>query len=272
MGRESYQFGRNHRQRSISLSTQSAISLQSLGFSYGESLVLENIDLEIPEKTLFALIGPNGGGKTTLLKLMVGLLHPTVGEVRIFGGIPEKNYSYIGYVPQNTNVNLDFPITALEVVLMGHVCGNRPLLGYGKHEVACAEGALQRVGMTGFANEKIGRLSGGQRQRVLIARALCADNTKILFLDEPTSSLDTNGQQQIYALLKELSESITIVVVSHDLAVMLDYASGIGYVNRTLTYHDAPAITRDSVIDSLGISDGHLCEVELLSYLGKRHA
>lgn len=249
-----------------------AISIQDVCFSYGNTQVLKNIHMEIEEKSFLALIGPNGGGKTTLLKLMAGLKLPGSGTVRIFGEMPQKHYSKIGFVPQNTNLNSEFPITALEVVLMGHECDKRPFIGYGKNEIRCAEGALEQVNMLAYKNERIGTLSGGQRQRVLIARALCAHNTRILFLDEPTSSLDATGQQQIYELLKEINSHMTVVVVSHDLEVILDYASQVGYVNRTLTFHDAPNATRESIMNRLGIKDGHLCEVDILNSLGQPHA
>lgn len=246
----------------------SAISIQNLGFQYGNTPVLRGVDLEVAEKAFFALIGPNGGGKTTLLKLMVGLLEPREGSVRVFGDEPKKIYSHIGYVPQDTNLNINFPITAREVVLMGHACEERPLWGYGKHEVFCAEEALDHVGMLAYKSERISDLSGGQRQRVMIARALCAKNTKILFLDEPAASLDAQGQKQIYELLKRVSEQMTVVVVSHDLAVILDYATRIAHVNENVICHDAPRLTREMIIDSLGIQDGHLCEVDILNSLG----
>jgi zinc transport system ATP-binding protein len=248
----------------------SAISIKNLNFQYTNSPVLTDVNLEVAEKNFLALIGPNGGGKSTLLKLMTGLLKPTAGEVSIYGKSPEQYYSHIGYVPQNTNMNNTFPITALEVVLMGHECEKRSLFGYGKHEVACAEGALERVGMLEFKDEKIGLLSGGQRQRVMIARALCAANTKILFFDEPTASLDVQGQHDIYMILKEISKTITVVVVSHDLSVILDFATCIAHVNRTLKYHHAPSVTSEKIIEMLGIKDNHLCEVDILNSLGKK--
>lgn len=251
---------------------ETLISIRDLSFRYGNSSILEAINLEIRRGDFFALIGPNGGGKTTLLKLMSGLLSPSSGQITIGGKNPRDSYSRIGYVPQNTNLNMDFPITALEVVLMGHECEKRPFIGYGKHEIACAEGALAQVGMQEYGDQKIGALSGGQRQRILIARALCAHNTEILFLDEPTSNLDSKGQQQIYELLRQLNAQMTVVVVSHDLAVILDYASGIGYVNHALTYHDAPTQDRKTIMQTLGITDGHLCEVDILNSLaGKTH-
>ncbi len=199
---------------------------------------------------------------------MAGLIEPNIGEVLINGKTPKELYSHIGYVPQNTNFNLNFPITALEVVLMGHECEKRAFFGYGKHELSCALGALERVGMFDYKDEKIGTLSGGERQRVLIARAICAHNTEILFLDEPTSSLDFKAQEKIYRLLKDLNEWMSIVLVSHDLSVILDYATSICYVNRKITHHDAPSFNQEAIRKRLGIKDNHLCEVDILNSLG----
>ncbi len=176
----------------------------------------------------------------------------------------EKNISSIGYVPQNTNVNINFPIKVIEVVMMGHVGHKRPLVGYKKEEIACAMGALEQVGMQKFANEKIGTLSGGQRQRVMIARALCA-HPKILLLDEPTASIDVDGQKQIYDLLKLLNKSITIVVVSHDISVILSYASKVAHINKKLTFHDIS--DKQNSIPNAG---SHFCEVEMLQLLGSK--
>lgn len=249
-----------------------AIEIENLSYSYEGTRVLRDVSLRVSPKGFLTLMGPNGGGKTTLLKLMVGLLQPESGSVTIFGGSPQKMYSYIGYVPQNTHFNTKFPISVLEVVMLGHECGKRPFFGYGKHEVACAEGALEQVGMFAHKDDLIGSLSGGQRQRVLIARALCAHNTKILFLDEPTSSLDSTGQRQIYELLKTLSESLAVVVVSHDLSMMLDYATQICYVNETVKQHDAPTYNKSSLMHTLGLKGEHFCEVELLNCLGQKDA
>ena len=137
--------------------------------------------------------------------------------IKVLGNDPCKNLSQIGYVPQNTNINVDFPIKVIEVVMMGHVGTKRPLFGYGKDEISCAMGALEQVGMQDYAQKKIGSLSGGQRQRVMIARALCA-HPAILILDEPTASIDVAGQRDIYELLKLLAKSITVIVVSHDIS------------------------------------------------------
>jgi len=221
---------------------------------------LENINLTIHDNDFLAIIGPNGGGKSTLLKLILGILKSIKGEIK-----SSFESNSIGYVPQNTNLNINFPITALEVVLMGHIGGKRPLFGYSKSEISCANSSLKQVGMEKFANTKIGNLSGGQRQRVFIARALCA-NPKIILLDEPTASIDVLGQTEVYELLKELNKSISIVVVSHDISVLLNYAKNVAHVNKNLVYH-----TLDNVQKNVQNPSEHLCEVELLSALSNNH-
>lgn len=242
------------------------IEIKNLSFSYEKDLVLDNINLLVEKRDFLAIIGPNGGGKSTLLKLILGLQKPKHGSIKVFGEVPRKKLSLIGYVPQNTNVNTDFPIKVLEVVLMGHVNknGKTPLWGYGKDEIACAMGALSQVGMQDFAQYKIGSLSGGQRQRVMIARALCA-HPKVLILDEPTSSIDIKGQKEIYELLKILNQHITIVVVSHDISVILEYANKAAHINKTLSFHDIS--NKKETFHTHGNED-HFCEIELLQMLG----
>jgi len=236
------------------------IEINNLSFFYAKSKVLEDINLTIQENDFLAIIGPNGGGKSTLLKLILGILKSKKGEIK-----SSFEANSIGYVPQNTNLNINFPITALEVVLMGHIGGKRPLFGYSKDEICCANNSLEKVGMKDFSDVKIGNLSGGQRQRVFIARALCA-NPKIILLDEPTASIDVLGQTEVYELLKELNKSISIVVVSHDISVLLNYAKNVAHVNKNLVYH-----TLDNVQKNVQNSNEHLCEVELLSALSNNH-
>ncbi len=245
----------------------SVIDIKNLSFSYDRDVILENITLHVEELDFLAIIGPNGGGKSTLLKLILGMNKSKRGAIKVFGKIPEKNLSLIGYVPQNTNVNTDFPIKVIEVVLMGHVGTKNPLFGYGKDEIACAMGALSQVSMQEFAQSKIGSLSGGQRQRVMIARALCA-HPKILILDEPTSSIDIKGQKEIYELLKLLNQSITIVVVSHDISVILEYANKAAHINKRLSYHDISDKQKTFHTHNEG---EHFCEIELLQMLGSEN-
>ena len=233
------------------------IDINNLSFAYEKEQILEDVNLHVKEKEFLAIIGPNGGGKSTLLKLLLGINKPKKGEILIFDKKPSKSLSNIGYVPQNTNINTDFPIKVIEVVTMGHI-GDR------KKEKSCALHSLEQVGMQDFANNKIGSLSGGQRQRVMIARALCA-HPKILLLDEPTSSIDIKGQKEVYNLLKELNKSITIVVVSHDISVILEYASSVLHVNKKTAFHDV------SKKRKFHTKEEHFCEVELLQMLGEKH-
>jgi zinc transport system ATP-binding protein len=242
----------------------SIISIDDLSFAYDKQIVLEDINLRVNEHDFLAIIGPNGGGKSTLLQLILGILSPMKGSIRVFGTSAIQARSRTGYVPQNTNVNTDFPIKVLDVVLIGNSKGRRSLFGYTTEEKDCATKALREVGMDGYDQHKIGALSGGQRQRVMIARAICS-RPRLLILDEPTASIDANGQKEIYDLLKELNKDITIVVVSHDISVILGYANKAAYVNRTLTYHD---ISDKSHIYHTHGGDGHLCEIELLEMLG----
>ena len=242
----------------------SVIDIEDLSFAYESDLVLENINLKVEALDFLAIIGPNGGGKSTLLKLILGLQKAKQGSVKVYGKAPSKNLSLIGYVPQNTNVNTDFPIKVIEVVLMGHVTEKTPLFGYGKEEIACAMGALTQVGMEAFAQSKIGSLSGGQRQRVMIARALCA-HPKILILDEPTSSIDIKGQKEIYELLKLLNQTITVIVVSHDISVILEYANKVAHINKRLSFHD---ISDKNSMFHTHDNEEHFCEIELLQMLG----
>ena len=240
------------------------VDIKNLSFAYDKQVILEKIFLEVEEKDFLAIIGPNGGGKSTLLKLILGINNYKQGSITVLGKAPKKSLTKLGYVPQNTNINTDFPIKVIEIVMMGHVEGKRPLFGYGKHEVLCAMGALTQVGMADFAQTKIGSLSGGQRQRVMIARALCA-HPQILILDEPTSSIDITGQREIYELLKILNKHITIIVVSHDISVILEYANKAAHVNKNLSYHD---ISDKHTTFHKHSSDEHFCEIELLQMLG----
>ena len=237
------------------------INISNLFYKYHKTDVLENINLSIKDDDFLAIIGPNGGGKSTLLKLILGLLTPINGKID-----KKIKNSLIGYVPQNTNLNIDFPITALEIVLMGHIVSKKRIFGYSKEDIACAMESLKKVSMEKFANSKIGDLSGGQRQRVFIARALCS-NPKIMLLDEPTASIDVKGQREIYELLKELNKFICIVVVSHDISVLLNYAKNVAHINKNLVYHSLENIEKN-----VSTQNEHLCEVELLSALGKTQA
>ncbi len=220
------------------------LEIKNLSFSYQNQIALENINLDVDKGDFLAIIGPNGGGKSTILKLITSLLKPTKGEVKLF----EKN---IGYVPQNTNININFPIKVKDVVSLGF---KNNLKNQEK-----IEDALEKVNMLDFADTKIANLSGGQRQRIFIARALF-NNPPLLILDEPTASIDVKGQENIYKLLKDLNRDKTIIVVSHDISVILKYASKVAYINKNIFMHRVPELK------SLDDKE-HFCEVELMSML-----
>ncbi len=240
----------------------SILKIKNLSFAYESDIILEDINLSINERDFLAIIGPNGGGKSTLLKLILGINGYKSGDIKIFNQAPSRSIEDIGYVPQNTNINTAFPIRVIDVVLMGHSNNKFFKFGYSKDEKNLALDVLDKVGMRDYSKSKIGSLSGGQRQRVMIARALCS-NPKILILDEPTANIDANGQKKIYELLKELNKSITIIVVSHDISVILGYASKVAHINKTLTFHNIEDKKRD-----INRDDKHFCEVEMLEMLG----
>jgi len=246
-----------------------AIKVSNLSFSYGKQLVLEDISLEVKRGDFLAIIGPNGGGKSTLLKLMMGILTPHTGEVFLFGKPPQENEAIIGYVPQNTAHNLDFPITVLDVVLMGSLRKRNRLRRYDSALKQEALESLKRVKMEEFTTRKIAKLSGGERQRVLIARALCS-KPDILILDEPTASIDFIGQREIFELLEELNKSVTVIVVSHDMGMVMGYAKHAVYVHKTAVIHSINSHTRYQIKHQLQNQTGHYCAAEFWTDLGQK--
>ena len=234
---------------------ETAISIKNLYYKYYKKYVLENISLDIKKNEYVALIGPNGGGKTTLAKIILGFLKPTKGEVLILGKKPQLNRQIISYIPQNINFNIDIPLTAMDVVLQGRLSKNK--LFYSKDDKKRALLNLTKVKMEEFKDKKIGELSGGQRQRVLIARALSCE-PEILILDEPTASVDPKGQKEIYEILNKLH--ITKIVISHDINILFEQIDKVVYVNKNLFIHE----NIDTVIKN---RNEHFCEVELLEYM-----
>ncbi|HEY2810656.1 MAG TPA: ATP-binding cassette domain-containing protein [Rhabdochlamydiaceae bacterium] len=222
------------------------IELENVDFAYDSTPVLQSASLIIRQKEFVGLFGPNGGGKTTLLKLLLGFLTPTRGKVALLGQPPKKMRTCIGYVPQHLRFDRAFPISVLEVVLLG--CLSQ-LSWHGTFPPAVKEKAafaLERVGLSHKLSSAFGSLSGGEAQRVLIARAI-ADEPELLLLDEPTASLDPHAQQLIYQLLGDLNSIMTIVMVSHDLQTILNkvqrficvYRSVTAFENKELCEHFA---------------------------------
>ncbi|BBO76879.1 zinc ABC transporter ATP-binding protein [Desulfosarcina widdelii] len=241
------------------------VEINNVYFSYNGDTVLEDINLDVRQGDFIAMIGPNGGGKTTLLKIMLGLLKPNSGTIRVNGDSAHKASSCIGYVPQDVHINSRFPITALDVVLMGKLDRNKRWARKTAANRREALDALEQLDMDIHAEKKIGELSGGQRQRVFIARALVT-RPKLLLLDEPTASIDTRGQADFFKLLEKLNREITIVVVSHDLLVISRYIKSVACVNRRLHYHDQAEITGDMLETMYPCTVEETCPVELIAH------
>ena len=241
------------------------VEIKDLEFAYNGETVLKGVNLTVRQKDFIAVIGPNGGGKTTLLKLVLGLLTPVKGTVRVDGKSPQKASPCIGYVPQDVHTNRSFPITVIDVVLMGKLDPQRRLSRRSAANHRDALAALGRMEMEAHADKKIGMLSGGQRQRVFIARALMS-RPKLLLLDEPTASIDTKGQADFYRLLKELNQEITVLVVSHDLLVISRYVKSVACVNKKLHYHDQAEITGEMLETMYPCTVEEDCTVELVAH------
>jgi zinc transport system ATP-binding protein len=241
------------------------IEIKDLNFSYNSQPVLREINLTVSRGDFVAMIGPNGGGKTTLLKLMLGLLKAESGTVRIFNKPPHEISHRIGYVPQDVHINKNFPISALDVVLMGKLKPGRGWSRLSRQDRLAAIEALDQVDMKKYRDQHLGKLSGGQKQRVFIARALVTD-PELLFLDEPTASIDSRGQNEFYSLLKELNETITIIVVSHDLMVISGSIKSVVCVNQRLHYHGHAELTGEMIEMMYDCTADETCPVELIAH------
>jgi len=228
-----------------------AVEINDLWFSYGSQLVLREVNLRIQPAERVCIVGPNGGGKTTLLKLILGLLRPTRGRVRVFGQSPEHARRRVGYTPQHAMFDPSFPVSVTDVVLMGCL-GKAGVLGpYRKADRAAAAEAIEEVGVYESRKRSFSQLSGGQRQRVLIARAL-ASQPDLLLLDEPTANLDVGVEQQLYDLLGRLGERLTVVLVSHDIGFVSELVDKVVCVQSTVAVHPTTELTGALMQDLYG--------------------
>jgi zinc transport system ATP-binding protein len=234
------------------------ISFHDVTFSYGREPVLEDVTFSIDQREALCVVGPNGGGKTTLVKLILGLLVPQRGEIRVFDQPPPRARLRIGYMPQHVEHDPLFPVTAMDIVLMGRLGQERRSSLFGnltgwktRHDRRAALDSLHRVGVADLAGRVYASLSGGQRQRVLIARALCCD-PDLLLLDEPTSNVDTLVEGQLLDLLRELNQRMTILMVSHDLGFVSELVDHVVCVNRRVVIHRTSEMTGDAIRDIYG--------------------
>jgi len=236
-----------------------AIDMRGVFFSYEKIPVLEDVTLILNQGDFLGILGPNGGGKTTLLKLLLGILKPDKGEIRVLGESPRHAKHRVGYVPQNTDFNTDFPISVMEVTLMGRLSRSRFGKRFSKDDRAQAEAILRKVGIWDLRHRPVGSLSGGQRQRVFIARALATD-PEILFLDEPTASVDPEFETDLFEFLRELNQTVTIVTITHDVGVISRHVKSVACVNRSLIFHEEGKITPEM------IDMAYHCPVDLIAH------
>lgn len=221
------------------------IDIKNLSVYYGSVCALQDINLKVESNKFLGIIGPNGGGKTTLLKTILGLVKPSSGQISI-----KRNYS-IGYVPQFTIFNKNFPINVLDVILMGRLSKKiKWFQRYSSKDKNYAESIMNNLGILDLKNRQIGQLSGGQLQKVLIARALITD-PKILMLDEPTANLDTKTKKEIYEMLNRLNENKTILIVSHDMKDIFTYIDSAVFINGTSQYYTNPQKLQKGVFEKM---------------------
>ncbi len=247
-------------QQAISIdNAKEVISIQHLWAGYNYEPVLEDINLSVKAKDFIGLIGPNGSGKTTFFKVLLGLLPPMQGQIQIMGQTVQKGRRYVGYVPQSIECDRTFPISVWEVVLLGRLGQRQLLQRYTGQDSQSVEEALRSVEMLDLKDRPIGELSGGQRKRAYIARALAAD-PEILLLDEPLAGIDPHAGAHIYDLLKQLNQQMTILMISHDIGAIAACVKTVGCLNRTLFYHGEKQITPEM------LEIVYQCPVDLIAH------
>lgn len=237
-----------------------AIKIENLSVNYRHTKALTDVCLDVHEGEFLGVIGPNGGGKSTLLKAILGLEPVASGSISIYGDNSGKNRGMIGYVPQFSIVDRSFPISVKEVVMTAFMKGPlHPFFKYTDDHRQQALMQLKRVGIEDLAERQISELSGGEFQRLMIARAL-AVNPKILLLDEPTASVDPMSRAKIFELLSVLNKQVTIILVTHDLMAISSQVSSLACLSGTLVYHGAPELNEKVVNEMYG------CPVELIAH------
>ena len=222
------------------------IFVDDVSFHFDGPMILDHVTLSVKKGEFLGIVGPNGGGKSTLLKLILGLLKPYSGRVTVLDKPPHKGRAAIGYVPQYADFERNFPITVQDTVLLGRMGKSRALFGFNAHDYQLTQSALQETEIAGMKDRLLNTLSGGQFQRVLIARALVSE-PEILILDEPTSNIDTRMEEDIFDLLKKLNERVTIVVVSHDIGFISEYVTMVACLNQTLVCHETSSISGKTI-------------------------
>lgn len=243
----------------VDMATEEVVRLEDVWVRFDGVAILEGIDLSVYQNDFLGMIGPNGGGKTTLLKVILGLIRPSRGKVTVLGSTPERGRRFMGYVPQYSLFDRDFPVSVWDVVLMGRLGQAGRFRRYSEEDKKAALNVLETVEMLDFKGSQIGRLSGGQQQRVFIARALVSE-PKLLLLDEPTASVDAPMMEEFYELLNRLKKRMAIVLVTHDLSAVSIYVDTVGCLNRKLYYHHSKEISAED------LEAAYQCPIELIAH------
>ena len=234
------------------------IQIRNLSVGYGQNLVLQNVSLSIRQFDFIGVIGPNGGGKTTLLKALLGLLLPFSGEIVFDESMTEGNSHRIGYLPQINNIDRKFPVTVFDVVRSGLMSLKRLTGRYSLEENDRANNLMTEMGIYSIRSKAIGELSGGQIQRALLCRAL-VNNPKLLVLDEPNTYVDNRFERELYEKLKTLNEKLAILLVSHDLGTISTYVKSYACVNGSLHYHEGNKVTPELLVS-------YECPIQIISH------
>jgi zinc transport system ATP-binding protein len=229
------------------------LELKSLTAGYDDKIVLKGVNLLVKENDFLGIIGPNGGGKTTLLKIILGILNPMEGEV-----ITEKDLGNIGYLPQVNQIDKKFPIQVKEVVLSGLMSHKRLFGKYTSQNKKRAEELMSQMGILHLKRKNIGELSGGQLQRIFLCRAIISD-PELLILDEPETYVDSNFEGELYEILHQLNSHMAIIVVSHDVGTICSHVKTIACVNKSLCYHDSNIISQEQL-------QAYNCPIDLITH------
>jgi zinc transport system ATP-binding protein len=227
------------------------VQVENVSFSFNHEPIIERANLTIRHKDFVWVVGPNGGGKTTLMKIILGLLQPDTGRVRVFGNDIDSVRRRIGYVPQQPQLDRRFPITVNEVVLMGRLSGGARPGGYSAEDREAARSALDMVDLAIMAPRSLHELSGGQQRRLLIARALACE-PDLLILDEPTANLDRAMEAELFDLLRDLNKRMTVLMVSHDPAFVSDFVEHVVCVNRVVSVHPTASLDQKFIAELYG--------------------
>ncbi|MFW5985638.1 MAG: metal ABC transporter ATP-binding protein [Halanaerobiaceae bacterium] len=240
---------------------QKQLQLKNVSVFYNSNPAIKDINLSIYKNQFLGILGPNGGGKTTLLKVIAGLQKPDQGQVIYYPATQKsKVKNSIGYVPQTSNFDNNFPVSVFDVILMGGLKpGFHPFQKHDRQKQNQAEDIMEQMGITDLKNRQIGQLSGGQLQKVLISRALMTE-PQLMLLDEPTSSLDSSSSSNIYDLLAQLNEKMTIIVVTHNITTVSSYFDSLACLNIKLHYHDDKTLDPETVKEVFG------CPVDLIAH------